>query len=306
MTRNVTYWIPTQPQPTCLVVYFHGWESSPLEATLALPIPSLIAAGCLVIAPAAGPVPDWRHPWDVTATSPDLLLLDAIVACPPPLGAVVAGVPPWASGTFLAGFSAGAVFVSYAAFSRSAYVAGVVSFSGGLAADAAAAPSPRAPATLALHGGPADVVLMTSFMDATLALVREEAAADPTAFLYLCNHTLGHSLPTPSHAPPPEFPAAFVAAHRFGAPSPWAGSPPTVPAGLAALCAPRPVAPPDDGRGSLVVGAAVVVLAAAAVVVAVGGIVAVCRRRRRRARHTLKHERLQEVGGGGPAAATAA
>lgn len=189
-----------------LALHWHGTYETP-EGLLswdsaAIAIRQMVEAedGLLVL-PRADPDAEARpgnpFPWWVVcgAGSPsqcgrhdDFALADEIVACALEQGLVD---PTRLTSS---GFSAGAIQVSHL-LDRVGYLAGVVSWSGGLPPEYQPATPPGSTSVLALHGGPSDVFCDGSgcydFVGPSEALAIDVAATG--AFSFVCDHQSGHS-----------------------------------------------------------------------------------------------------------------
>lgn len=212
-----------------LVLYWHATGSSPAEAAYALGATQdeIIARGGVVAAPysddAAGTF-EW-YIVNQSAKLDDFLVADEIVAC------LLAAHRIDARHIHSMGMSAGALQTTAVSFYRSAYIASVATFSGGLPAGFSA-PNQNPEnkfAALIFDGGTTDNVYGVDFKAASEAYAAQLTAAGH--FARLCDHGKGHSIPRDA-APSV---AAFFTANPYGAwPSPYAAG---LPASFPAYCA---------------------------------------------------------------------
>jgi predicted esterase len=215
--------------PGPLVLYWHATFSGPNEAAYALGSTqmSMTSDGGVVAAPYADPSAG-TYEWFLVNQSPkldDFLLADEIVAC-----LVEAGrVDP--SRIHSLGMSAGALQTTAMSFYRSAYIASVATFSGGMP-DGFDAPTQNETnkfAALIFSGGASDNVFGVDFQAASERYQSMLVAGGHYA--ELCNHGNGHEIPLDA-APSVRL---FFAANPFGAwPSPYATG---LPASFPAYCA---------------------------------------------------------------------
>lgn len=203
-----------------LLLTWHGTGGSGRQALLQLPQSvqrDIMARGGLIIAPSDNGLA--REGTDVTFVlgvwydTADLEYADHIVGC----AVERHNVDP--RQIYVTGCSAGGLMAGVMALKRSSYVAATAPNSGGLAAPLFTPESAlHAPATMAMHGGATDNVIV-NFGDTTRALT--EALTPLGAFVVECNHGSGHcGAPASLH----ERAWEFMLAHPFGtAPSPYAG-----------------------------------------------------------------------------------
>jgi poly(3-hydroxybutyrate) depolymerase len=201
-----------------LVFYWHGTGSSPSEAISGLGqayIDELTAAGGIVAAAYADPAAG-TFPWFLTAARTrfdDLLVADEVLACARrSVGLDVRRI-------HTIGMSAGGLQSAQMSYRRSGYVASAFTYSGGLLG-AYGAPARQDPsnrfAALVFHGGPKDVVVI-DFQQASEAWWGDLVGHDQ--FAAICDHGLGHRIPTDARGSVRD----FFAAHPFGVASPYAG-----------------------------------------------------------------------------------
>ena len=206
-----------------LVIYWHATGSQPAEATYALgaTATAITAAGGIIAAPysdaAAG-----TFEWFVVNSSPkldDFVLADEIVAC---LASRIDDAHIHSMG-----MSAGALQTTAVSFLRSAYVASVATYSGGM--PDGFSPANQNPtnkfAALIFMGGASDNVFGLDFKAASERYL--STLTESGHFAAICDHGNGHEIPLDA-APSV---AAFFTANGFGAwPSPYAsGLPATFP-----------------------------------------------------------------------------
>lgn len=207
-----------------LVIYWHATGSSPVEAAYALgsTVDDITRAGGVVAAPYSDPAAG-TFEWFIVNGSDkpdDFLLADEIVAC------LAQRIDT--AHVHSVGMSAGGLQTTALSFLRSAYVASVATFSGGMPDGFDPAPQ-RADnkfAALIFDGGAADNVFGVDFKAASERYRTTLVASGH--FAALCDHGNGHEIP--QNAGPSV--GAFFAANGFGAwPSPYAnGLPSTFPA----------------------------------------------------------------------------
>lgn len=212
-----------------LVIYWHATGSSPVEAGYALGATQqdITVRGGIVATPYADAAAG-QFEWFIVNNSSkldDFLVADEIVGC------LAAAHRIDARHIHSMGMSAGALQTTALSFYRSAYVASVATFSGGM--PAGFAPPNQNPANkfaaLIFDGGTADNVFGVDFKAASEAYAANLSAAGH--FARLCDHGKGHQIPLDA-APSV---AAFFTANPFGAwPSPFASG---LPASFPSYCA---------------------------------------------------------------------
>jgi poly(3-hydroxybutyrate) depolymerase len=207
-----------------LIFYWYATGSSVQEASYSLgaTLASIQAEGGIVVVPQADPSAG-QFEWFIVNQSPkldDFLVADEIVAC--------AAKNTMVDTTHIhaMGMSAGALQTTAMSFMRSAYVASVATYSGGL--PSGFSPMVQDPANkfaaLIFDGGTSDNVYSTDFKAASETY---QSTLKSTGHLApICDHGKGHSIPLDA-APSV---ATFFAANGFGAPSPYsAGLPASFP-----------------------------------------------------------------------------
>ena len=206
-----------------LVIYWHATGSAPTEATYSLgaTATAITTAGGIIAAPYADAAAGTFEWWVVngSAKQDDFLLADEIVAC------LAARIDP--AHIHSMGMSAGGLQTTATSFSRSAYIASVATYSGGMPdgfAPATADPTNKF-AALIFMGGATDNVFGVDFKAASERYRSTLMASGH--FAAICDHGNGHQIPLDA-APSV---AAFFAANGYGAwPSPYAsGLPATFP-----------------------------------------------------------------------------
>ncbi len=212
-----------------LVLYWHATGSSPVEAAYSLGSTqdTITQAGGIVATPYPDPAAG-QFEWFIVNQSPkldDFLVADEVVAC------LVAAHRIDPAHIHSMGMSAGALQTTAVSFLRSAYIASVSTFSGGL--PAGFDPSIQNPdnkfAALIFDGGTSDNVFGVDFKAASEAYRANLTASGH--FAALCDHGKGHAIPLDA-APSV---AQFFTANGFGAwPSPYASG---LPASFPAYCA---------------------------------------------------------------------
>jgi hypothetical protein len=199
-----------------LIFYWYATGSSTIEAAYSLgsTLDSIEAAGGIVVVPTADPSAG-QFQWFIVNGSPkldDFLVADEVVAC--------AAKNPGVDTTHIhaMGMSAGALQTTAMSFMRSAYVASVATYSGGM--PPGFVPMIEDPANkfaaLIFDGGSTDNVYGVDFQAASQTYYSTLKSAGH--FAAICNHGMGHSIPTDA-APSV---AMFFQANGFGvSPSPY-------------------------------------------------------------------------------------
>lgn len=211
-----------------LVLYWHATFSGPAEAKHALGVThdAILADGGVIAAPYSDPAAG-TFEWFLVNSSAkldDFLLADEIVACLAQANRIDT------TRIHSMGMSAGALQTTAFSFMRSAYVASVATYSGGL-------PNGFTPvvqdannkfAALIVHGGASDAVFGVDFKAASESY-RAMLAANGH-FAAVCAHTQGHEIPL--DAAPAVY--AMFRAHPYAtSPSPFANG---LPASFPAYC----------------------------------------------------------------------
>ncbi|MBX7193410.1 MAG: hypothetical protein K1X94_15250 [Sandaracinaceae bacterium] len=210
--RDALIWVGPEAAATDgpVVFFWHGAGGSPTEAPYALgdALDAITTAGGIVVAPFHDPTAP-TFPWFLTTggtREDDLLVADELLAC------AEAGVGVDDHHVHSVGFSAGALHTTQMSFRRASYLASVVVYSGGLITSRM--PPTDAPdarfAAMILYGGERDVVV-TSFEDASLRY-HDMLARNPGYFGFLCNHGMGHTVPSAARASAWQ----FLQDHPFG------------------------------------------------------------------------------------------
>jgi hypothetical protein len=223
--RKVKLAIDTVSDSGELVIYWHATGSSPVEAAYALgaTLGEITHAGGIVATPYSDDTAG-TFEWFIVNGSPkldDFLVADEIVGCL----AQAHRIDP--AHVHSVGMSAGGLQTTAFSFLRSAYVASVATFSGGMPDGFDPAPQ-RADnkfAALIFDGGASDNVFGVDFKAASERY--KSTLVGSGHFAALCDHGHGHEIP--QDAAPSV--GAFFAANPFGAwPSPYAnGLPSTFP-----------------------------------------------------------------------------
>jgi dienelactone hydrolase len=211
-TRKVRLWVGASGGGP-LVLYWHSTGAQPSEAETAglkNVLAQITAAGGVVAAPYTG-ANEGTFPW-LSTTSEALKVADEVVAC------AIEKKNIDARRIHVIGFSAGGLMTSTMSLQRSAYVASVAPYSGGLQGSATFQDASNKFAALILHGGSSDSFVINFQSTSTSYSTALRANGNPSI---LCNHGGGHSIPSAG-------PAAawrFFQDHPFGtAPSPYATS----------------------------------------------------------------------------------
>ncbi len=223
--RKVKLAVAAGAQRGPLVLYWHATGSSPIEAAYALgsSLETMKAAGAVIATPYSDPVAG-QFEWFIVNGSDrqdDFVLADEIVGCL----AAANRIDP--AHVHSVGMSAGGLQTTAMSFLRSAYVASVATFSGGM--PPGFTPVVQRPdnkfAALIFEGGASDNVFGVDFKAASAAYKAMLTGAGH--FAALCDHGKGHKIPLDA-APSV---AAFFTDHGFGVwPSPYVnGLPATFP-----------------------------------------------------------------------------
>ena len=224
--RKVKLALAAGAQRGPLVIYWHATGSSPVEAAYALGAThgALTAAGAVIATPYSDPAAG-QFEWFIVNGSDrtdDFVLADEIVACL----AMAGRIDP--AHMHSVGMSAGGLQTTAFSFLRSAYVASVATFSGGMPPgfDPAIQRPDNKFAALIFDGGASDNVFGVDFAAASEAY--KTTLTTSGHFAAICDHGNGHEIPLDA-APSV---AAFFTANAFGTwPSPYAaGLPATFPA----------------------------------------------------------------------------
>lgn len=193
-----------------LVFYWHGTGGDPNEAIAALSqegIDAIVKEGGMVVAPFSGTPPEHPYPWFLSGGTAldDLILGDEIIGC----AAAQVGLDQHRIHSV--GFSAGAVHSIKMTYWRDAYVASVVSYSGGLFVDVPPATTPgNVLAAMVIHGNATDIVDGFSFPLGSAAYVADLQSQG--RFGLLCDHEGPHVIPSEMTAPV----VRFLADHPWG------------------------------------------------------------------------------------------
>lgn len=214
-----------------LIFYWHATGSSPGEAAYSLGATetAIVNAGGIVAAPYPDPTAG-QFEWFVvngSSKGDDFVVADEVVACL----AKAHLIDP--THIHSMGMSAGALQTTALSFYRSAWLASVATYSGGMP-DGFGVPPIQDPdnkfAALIFDGGANDNVYGVDFKQASETYASTLTAAGHYA--ELCDHGQGHSIPRDA-APSV---ALFFTANPFGAwPSPYASA--GIPASFPAYCA---------------------------------------------------------------------
>jgi len=211
-----------------LIFYWYATGSGTAEAeySLGATLQSIEAAGGIVVAPTADPGAG-EFEWFIVNGSPkmdDFLVADEIVAC------AAKNTQIDTSHVHSMGMSAGALQTTAFSFTRSAYLASVATYSGGM-------PSGYSPmienpankfAALIFDGGSTDDVYGVDFQAASQTYFTTLTGSGH--FAAICDHGMGHSIPLDA-APSV---AQFFHDNAFGvSPSPYANG---LPASFPSYC----------------------------------------------------------------------
>ncbi len=219
---------PAQQGHGELILYWHATGSSPLEAAYSLgsTLSAITGAGGIVAAPYPDPTAG-EFEWFIVNMSPkldDFLVADEVVGCLAQAGLI----DP--AHVHSMGMSAGALQTTAFSFMRSAYVASVATYSGGVPPGFTPMIENSANkfAALIFDGGTTDDVFGVNFMAASQAY--DTMLTSAGHFAAICDHGMGHAIPLDA-APSV---AAFFTANGWGAwPSPYANG---LPASFPSYC----------------------------------------------------------------------
>jgi predicted esterase len=229
VSRQVRIWISDAARTLDgpLVFYWHGTGGAPAEAQTGLGaagIARITALGGIVAAPVHDPA-SGMWPWYlVSGTSEaDLTVADEVLAC------AIQKVGVDLRHIHSVGFSAGAIQTVQLGYRRSGYIASVATYSGGQLAAIPDQDPTTALAAMIFHGGPADMVVVSFQMASEQYKTRLLGAG---RFGFLCNHGMGHRIPTAAVGSVGQ----FLLDHPFGTrPSPYAAGLPSAFPGYCAL-----------------------------------------------------------------------
>jgi predicted esterase len=227
--RDVQIWISDAAQALDgpLIFYWHGTGGSPVNqppnALGAENIEAIKAAGGIIAAPHHDPAAG-MFPWFLTTggtNEEDLRVADEVLAC------AIEKVGIDVRRIHSIGMSAGGLNTTQMSYRRSGYLASVVTYSGGKLGDPPIQDPSNKFAAMIFHGGPTDQVVIDFQM---VSEAYRDALRDAGHFAFICDHGMGHVIPTGAV----DSVRQFVADHPFGAvPSPYAGG---LPASFPAYC----------------------------------------------------------------------
>jgi poly(3-hydroxybutyrate) depolymerase len=219
--RTVRLWVnPTAAAGADgpLVFYWYATYGAPTQATTALGnagITRIKAAGGVVAAPVHAN--SGTFPW-LSGGTTDLELMDKVAAC----AKEKVGID--ACHIHALGMSAGGLFTTRVSYERSSYVASVATYSGGGTGTPQDASNKFA--AMIFHGGDSDNVFGVDFQAQSIAY-RDNLAGH---FTILCNHGMGHTIPT---AAAPSVVQFFFDHPYKVTPSPYANG---LPSGFPSYC----------------------------------------------------------------------
>jgi hypothetical protein len=193
VTLSMATTAPAAPGP--LVLYWYATGSSVIEVPYALgtTLGTIESAGGIVAAPHADPTAGQFEWFAVNGSTKqdDFLLADEVVACLAQAGKIDV------KHIHSMGMSAGALQTTYMSYVRSAYVASVTTYSGGVPAGVPA-PTSEDPANLfsalIFEGGANDNAYGFNFEAASINY--RSLLQSAGHFAAICNHGMGHMIPT--------------------------------------------------------------------------------------------------------------
>jgi len=208
--RTVTIHISAANQTTRgpIIFYWHATGSQPTEASRGLPLPTVLAAGGVVIAPSDVPNAG-TFPWLSNFNLHDALV-DEILGCAQQKANIDT------NRIHAVGFSAGALMTTHLSYARSRYMASVATYSGG-ANGQFQDPSNKF-AAMIMTGGMGNDTVVQDFYASSVAW--QSTLKGASHFAMLCDHGGGHNIPMAL------VPGVwqFFLDHPFGRnPSPYAG-----------------------------------------------------------------------------------
>jgi hypothetical protein len=227
---KVQLWVGSKPASIKgpLVFYWHGTASNPGEAALGLGqknIDAIKAQGGMVAAPKGPTVRTGVQTGGIVWKSGDYAVADEILAC------ALQQVGIDARRIHSVGMSAGGLQTAQMSYTRSGYLASVVTYSGGLIPFLPPPPSQdpanKLPAMI-MHGGIKDQLGTFSFKLSSERYLK--ALQGNGQFAFICDHGQGHWLAPGGGGAV----WRFFQDHRFGAsPSPYKGG---LPASIPTYC----------------------------------------------------------------------
>jgi predicted esterase len=227
---TVRLWVGSKPPSTKgpLVFYWHGTASNPGETIFGLGqknIDAIKAQGGLVAAPKGPTALTGAQTGGIVWKSGDFALADEILAC------ALQQVGIDARRVHSVGLSAGGLHTAQMSYTRSGYLASVVTYSGGLIPIFPPPPSQDPANKLAamiMHGGVTDQLGSYSFKVSSERYLK--FLQGKGQFAFVCDHGKGHWLPPGGGAAT----WRFFQDHPFGtSPSPYKGG---LPASIPTYC----------------------------------------------------------------------
>jgi hypothetical protein len=208
--RTVTIHIGAANQTTRgpIIFYWHATGSQPTEASRGLPLPTVLAAGGVVIAPSDVPNAG-TFPWLSNFNLHDALV-DEVLGC------ALQRANIDTNRIHAVGFSAGGLMTTHLSYARSKYMASVATYSGG--ANGQFQDPNNKFAAMIMTGGMGNDTVVTDFYASSVAW--QSTLKGAGHFAMLCDHGGGHSIPMAL------VPGVwqFFLDHPFGRnPSPYAG-----------------------------------------------------------------------------------
>lgn len=205
-----------------LIFYWYGTTGLPSQVMEGLGVAGLNRVRALGgIVAAATHIKSTILPWISGPTAQEFALMDEVLAC------AIQKVGVDVRHIHAMGFSTGALLAAQAGYTRSGYLASVVSYSGGARNAGSQNPENLFPAMI-FYGGASDHVLL-NFQATSLQYAK--GLIQTGHMVVLCNHARGHKLPTDAA------PAAlkFMLDHPFRQnPEPYLGG---MPADFPPYCA---------------------------------------------------------------------
>lgn len=206
--RRVDLFLPSVPEGAALTFAWHGAGDSASNLARAIRAQELADANDTIVAVPWSADAGMTFSWAILSADdkePDTVVFDDLLACLDEQYDIANEY------VYTTGFSAGALWSTWLVLTRSEYLAAAAIFSGGVSDLTAPYQTPvntKIPLVLT-HGGASDQVFV-NFSQAQEAFADALAADGHTVFI--CNHGLGHTIPTEGRS----LFLPFMYANRFG------------------------------------------------------------------------------------------